>query len=202
MTAHFNRFFVLTGGPGSGKSTSLAGLVAAGHSGSVEAGRGVIQDQATIDGPALPWNDPALFSELMLSWEMRSYHMAEAGPGITFFDRGIPDIIGYLRLCGLPVPAHVARAAETFRYNRKVFVFPPWPEIFVQDRERKQTLDEAERTFHAVAGAYAACGYELVEVPRLSVEERVRFIMAAAEPDPSAAAGDLIDGEVVLKYDL
>lgn len=180
MTAHSNRFFVLTGGPGSGKSTLLAGLCAAGYSGSIEAGRGIIQDQVAIGGAALPWNDPALFSETMLSWEMRSYHIAEAEPGITFFDRGVPDIVGYLRLCALPVPEHMARAAETFRYNRRVFIFPPWPEIFAQDSERKQSLDEAKRTFHAVAGAYADCGYDLVEVPRLPAEERVRFVTAAA----------------------
>ncbi|MGO4836445.1 AAA family ATPase, partial [Rhizobiaceae sp. 2RAB30] len=171
MTAHSDRFFVLTGGPGSGKSTLLAGLVVAGHSGSVEAGRGVIQDQMAIDGSALPWNDAALFSELMLSWEMRSYHIAEAETGTVFFDRGVPDIIGYLRLTGLPVPEHAARAAQTFRYNRRVFVFPPWPEIFTQDNERKQSPDEAERTFHAVTRAYADCGYDLIEVPRLPVEE-------------------------------
>lgn len=182
MTAHSNRFFVLTGGPGSGKSTLLAGLVTAGYSGSVEAGRGIIQHQVAIGGPSLPWNDPALFSEAMLSWEMRSYHIAEAGTGITFFDRGVPDIVGYLRLCALPVPEHMARAAETFRYNRKVFIFPPWPEIFAQDSERKQSLEEAERTFHAVAGAYADCGYDLVEVPRLPAGERVRFVTAAAGP--------------------
>jgi predicted ATPase len=179
MAADFDRFFVLTGGPGSGKSTLLTGLREAGYAGSVEAGRGIIQDQVAIGGPALPWNDPALFSEQMLCWEMRSYRIAAESPGTTFFDRGVPDIVGYIRLTGLQVPDHVMQAAKTFRYNRRVFIFPPWPEIFAQDHERKQSLEEAERTFHAVAGAYADCGYDLIEVPRLSVDERVRFVIAA-----------------------
>lgn len=180
MALDFNRFFVLTGGPGSGKSTLLDGLRSAGCAGSVEAGRGIIRDQAAVGGPALPWNDAALFAEQMLSWEMRSYRIAADNPGTTFFDRGVPDIIGYLRLTGLPVPDHVAKAAKLFRYNRRVFVFPPWPEIFAQDAERKQTFEEAERTFRAVAGAYADSGYEAIEVPRAPVEERVRFVLAAA----------------------
>jgi len=66
------RFFVLTGGPGSGKSALLDALERAGYARSVEAGRGIILDQQTIEGRALPWSDPTLFAEMMLSWEMRS----------------------------------------------------------------------------------------------------------------------------------
>lgn len=113
----------------------------------MEAGRGVIKDQAGIGGPALPWADRQLFAELMLSWEMRSYRHAQQQGGVVVFDRGIPDVLDYLRLCGLPVPAHVSAAVESFRYNRQVFIAPPWPEIFEQDSERRQDLDEAERTY-------------------------------------------------------
>lgn len=116
----------------------------------------------------------------MLSWEMRSYRAARELAGPVFFDRGVPDTIGYLRLCGLPVPDHLTNAATKFRYARRVFVAPPWPEIFTQDEERKQTLDEAERTCQSVAGVYAELGYELVTLPPAPVEERVRFLLDAA----------------------
>ncbi len=117
----------------------------------------------------------------MLSWEMRSYEMASTEPGAVFFDRCIPELPGYLRLIGLPVPDHMKKAAENYRYSRGVFIFPPWPEIFTQDAERKQTLEEAERTFDAVAKAYRDCGYDLIEVPRVAVEERLRFVLTAAK---------------------
>jgi predicted ATPase len=82
MRGNTERFFVLTGGPGSGKSTLVDALQKAGHCRSVEAGRGVIQEQVAIGGRAVPWVDPLAFAELMLSWEMRSYHLAQdyAGP--------------------------------------------------------------------------------------------------------------------------
>jgi predicted ATPase len=184
------RFFVLTGGPGSGKSTLIAALERAGYARSVEAGRGVIQDQVAIGGQALPWSDPPAFAELMLGWEMRSYHMARHETGPVLFDRGMPDVVGYLRLLGLPAPMHMDKAARMFRYNRRVFIAPPWPEIFRQDGERRQDLDEAVRTYEAMVATYGDYGYELVEVPRASVEERARFVLERIghgyAPDPAA----------------
>ncbi len=179
-TAPDQRFFVLTGGPGSGKTALIEGLARAGFARSVEAGRGVIQDQVAIGGPALPWHDRTAFAELMLCWEMRSWHMALAQAGAVFFDRGIPDVAGYLRLQGLPVPGHVEKAVRLFRYNRRVFITPPWREIFAQDRERRQDFDEAVRTYDTMVATYAGYSYELVEIPRTGVEERVRFVIGHA----------------------
>jgi len=179
------RFLVLTGGPGSGKSALIEALQRYGYGGSVEAGRGIIQDQMAIGGRALPWVDPALFAELMLAWEIRSYRLAQQEGGLVFFDRGVPDVVGYLRLIGLPVPAHMQKAAGSFRYNRRVFMAPPWPEIFRQDRERKQDFEEAVRTYGALVATYTSLGYELVEIPCVAVEERVRFVLGNVGADES-----------------
>lgn len=171
------RFYILTGGPGSGKSSLLEALHRQGYARSIEAGRGIIQDQSTIQGRALPWSDPLLFAELMLSWEMRNYHIAEQAQGPVFFDRGVPDVLGYLRLLDIPAPQHMQRAAESFRYNRSVFVFPPWREIFCQDRERKQDFDEAVRTCESMLAIYAELGYEPIELPKSPIEDRIQFIL-------------------------
>jgi predicted ATPase len=170
------RLFVITGGPGSGKSTLLDALEREGFARTVEAGRAIIRDQQAIDGPAI--RDPALFAELMLGWELRSYRMAQDLQGPVLFDRGVPDVVGYLRLMQLPVPAHVERAAALFRYNRRVFVAPPWAEIFAPDAERKQSFEEAVRTYEAMIAAYTAFGYDLVELPRCSIAERAAFLRA------------------------
>ena len=129
MNSHLNseHFYVITGGPGSGKTSLIDALAARGYQRSFEAGRALIQQQVAVAGRALPWADRLLFSELMLSWEIRSYQMAEKIPGLVFFDRGVPDVEGYLRLLKVPVPEHIRKAAEIFRYNRRVFLAPPWP---------------------------------------------------------------------------
>jgi predicted ATPase len=174
------RLFVLTGGPGAGKSTLVDALASAGYARSVEAGRSIIRDQVSIGGPALPWRDPGLYAELQLCWDIRSYRLARERHEPVFFDRGIPDVVGYLELVGLPVPAHMRKAVEVFRYDPLAFVAPPWPEIYGQDKERRQTFDEAERTFEVMTRTYAASGYELVTIPRASIGERVRFILETA----------------------
>jgi predicted ATPase len=171
------RFYAITGGPGSGKSSLVEALHQRGYARSIEAGRGIIQDQMAIAGRALPWSDPVLFAELMLCWEMRNYQIAREVAGRVFFDRGVPDVLGYLRLLDLPIPKHVKNAAEVFRYNHTVFIAPPWREIFCQDRERKQDFDEAIRTYDSMVAIYTELNYELIELPLVSVEERVDFIL-------------------------
>jgi predicted ATPase len=103
--------------------------------------------------------------------------MARDQRGPVFFDRGVPDCIGYLRLMGLPVPAHMRRAADVCRYNRLVFLAPPWRQIFRRDEERKQDFVEAVRTCEALASTYSDLGYELIELPKASVEERLHFLL-------------------------
>jgi predicted ATPase len=179
LTNHEQRFFVLTGGPGSGKSAIIEALHHAGYARSVEAGRGIIQDQVAIGGRALPWHDPELFAELMLSWDLRSYRMAQQVAGPVFFDRGVVDLAGYFRLLARPLPEHVRRALETFRYNRRVFIAPPWTEIYRQDGERKQDFAEAVRTYEAMITAYSENGYALIEIPLGTVAERMRFVLDA-----------------------
>ena len=177
MPHNRDRFFVVTGGPGAGKTTLLDALEKSGFARTLEAGRAVIQDQTAISGPALPWRDPGLFAEAMLSWEMRSYRLALAEPGPVFFDRGIPDTIAYLRLMDRPVPAHMLKAASVFHYNPLVFVAPFWAEIFSNDEERKQTPEEAERTCRKLIETYEELGFKLALLPLAPVQDRLRFVL-------------------------
>lgn len=178
-----DHMFVMTGGPGSGKSTLIDGLRDMGFASMPEAGRAIIRDQVQIGGTALPWANRAMFAELMLGWELRSWHEASALEKPVLMDRGVPDVIGYLTLCGLRVPTHVEAAAKTYRYNRMVFIAPYWEAIFRQDAERKQDQEEAEATGRVMTDTYARFGYQLVELPKVSVEERVAFVVDHLEAE-------------------
>jgi len=90
------------------------------------------------------------------------------GPGA-----GKTTLLDRLRRHGFrPTPPHFAAAGQ-FRYRRRVFVAPPWPEIYVNDTERKQDFAEAVRSYDA----YRSCGYDLVTLPKSTVDERVAFVL-------------------------
>lgn len=174
-----DRLVIVTGGPGAGKSTLLDHLRDQGFACMPEAGRAIIREQVAISGRALPWIDPELFAELMLSWDMRNYREAARESRPVLFDRGVVELVGYFWMLGRPVPPHVHAAAQAFRYHRRVFVAPPWPEIYERDAERRQTLDEAVRAYECCVEVYTEYGYELVTLPRATVGERARFVVDA-----------------------
>jgi predicted ATPase len=58
-----SHLFVITGGPGAGKTTLIEALRAAGCVCAPEAGRQIIQDEVASGGTALPWTDPRAFSK-------------------------------------------------------------------------------------------------------------------------------------------
>lgn len=174
-----DRFFVLTGGPGSGKSTLIQALAAEGLHAMPESGRAVIQEQVASEGNALPWADRLAFAERMFEQEVRSWQAAHQLHGPVIFDRGVPDVVGYLHLIGVVVPDHIEQAARTLRYAPRVFVAPHWPAIYANDRERKQSIEEAEATCRAVTSVYIRLGYEIIPLPLASVAERVAFVRAA-----------------------
>ena len=138
-------------------------------------GKGVIKLAKTINHINVPIDEEVFTSVYMSPSSLK--RLTGTDKASVFFDRGVPDTIGYLRLCGLPAPDHVTSAARKFRYAQRVFVAPPWPEIFTRDEERRQTLDEAERTFRSVTGVYAELGYELTPLPLAPVQERMRFVL-------------------------
>jgi predicted ATPase len=161
------RFFAITGGPGAGKTALIRRLQALGEAVVEESARAILQAHA--ERPS-----QARLAELMLERDLAAYRGAR---GRTFFDRSIVDAWGMLRAAG-PCPA-ADEAVRTYRYNRLAFIAPPWREIYVTDAERIQTWAEAVASSEACAEAYEAAGYELVELPRVSAEERAAFVLAS-----------------------
>jgi predicted ATPase len=110
--------------------------------------------------------------------EEKNHHQAyEELNELVFFDRCIVDSYGYSQLENLPISQALIDACQRKRYANPVFIFPPWEAIFANDEERKQDFCEAIRTYQAMVAAYAQYGYELIEVPTMSIEQRVDFIL-------------------------
>ncbi len=121
----------------------------------------------------------------MLERSIASYLEHASLKGITFFDRGVPDTFCYARLIGSPLEDEILTGCRTYRYADRVFLAPPWPEIYATDAERKQTLDEAVKTYGLMVEAYEDCGYEVVEIPRVSPAQRADFVLKMLSSQPS-----------------
>jgi predicted ATPase len=167
--------YILTGGPGAGKTSVLDALQQRGHLIMPEVAREIIREEMAVDGQALPWRDKLLYKQLMADRTIEAFHAAPAAA--CFFDRGIADVIAYSRLIGAPEDNRLMEAAHDLRYNQRVFIFPPWKEIYATDTERKQDFKEAVHTFHVIKETYTELGYELIEMPFVTVADRADLIL-------------------------
>lgn len=172
-----HNFFILTGGPGSGKTTLIQALSAHGYKYVEEVGRNIIKEEIAYQGDALPWGDKAKYADRMLSQSTDDYMKLLDEEDIYFFDRGIPDTLGYMYLEQIIPGGKVIRATKEYRYNPIVFILPPWKEIYETDQERKQDYAEAVATYQKMRQTYTEAGYSLIEVPCTSIEKRAEFII-------------------------
>ncbi|MFR0689704.1 AAA family ATPase [Enterobacterales bacterium AE_CKDN230030158-1A_HGKHYDSX7] len=170
---------LITGGPGAGKSTLLDHLHR--HHGLnivEEGGRAIIREQLGRGGDALPWANREAFCQEMFEHALTTRARALERGGLWLFDRGLPDVLGYARLCNLPIPEALETAARELRYGRTVFLAPAWEAIYRNDAERRQGFGEAQRTAAMMAKVYEALGYRLLELPLCSAQERAEFVLA------------------------
>jgi predicted ATPase len=166
---------IITGGPGTGKSTIIEMLREQGYPCHSEVSRAVIKEQLEKRSDLLPWKDLPGFSDTVFKGQTGQYHQADANK-VNFFDRGLPDVIAYLRKDLLPTDALDA-LVEHYPYHEEVFVTPPWEEIYQTDDERREDFETMQAIHNALVETYEQFGYKVVEVPKQGSQERVDFIL-------------------------
>lgn len=182
-------FYLLSGGPGAGKTTLLAALRATGYAVVPEVSRQLIREQVALGSPLVPWRDLGGFAELARARMVAQHAAASQRGGLTFFDRGLPDLIAYLTVAGLPVAPAYYRAVAEHPYQSLAFLAPPWPAIYVNDPERWHTPAEAAALYEALHATYEALGFEVCVLPRTTVAARVAFVQAALAARGAPAPG-------------
>lgn len=171
--------YIITGGPGAGKTSLVEALKKAGYPCSEEASRQLIREEVARDSQCLPWTNLACFANKVLDRMIAHYFQTAGHASITFFDRGIPDIIAYLKAAGLPVPACYYTALQQHQYQPQVFILPPWQAIYVNDAERWQSYEEAVQLYTHISETYRELGYMLIEVPPAGIANRMDHILEA-----------------------
>lgn len=164
---------VITGGPGSGKSSLIASLSEIGFPCMEEAARKVIRDFQELEFS--PWGNITEFIRLVYERIFSDLHQPACQS--TFCDRGILDCIAYLNEAGRPIPDYLKNFDPHLYYAPEVFILPPWPEIYQEEPARRQDYAKAVSLYHSLKNTYLEYGFRLVEVPKLSIERRADFIL-------------------------
>jgi len=175
-----NNYFILTGAMGGGKSTILNLLREKGYLCVDEPARHILAEQRSIEGDGIPEKTPELFNQLMFSRSINQYKINSKYNDVIFFDRGIPDLVGYADMLNTNNSVYL-NAAKVYLYNKNVFMFNGWEEIYTTDDERKMEFDSAKKFGINVSNIYKELGYNVIEVPFDSVEKRVEYIINLIE---------------------
>jgi predicted ATPase len=165
---------VIAGGPGSGKSTLLHALAETGEVCYEECSRVLIREQLAIGGSLVPRGDLSAFAQ-ECSQRMRTQLADSARHPRCFFDRGLPDLIGYLTHGGHRAPDEWREVSRA--YSTTVFFAPPWREIYVNDAERPQSFAEASQLSLHIRRTYEDFAFHLVELVKSSVDHRRRQVL-------------------------
>ena len=166
---------MITGAPGGGKTTLLLALQARGYTIVGDTARAIIQ--ARRRRGLNPRPDPYTFAQEALRTDIENFIRHAASPGPVFFERGVLDA-----LCGLDCitplnESELSRWLSKYQYFPKVFVLPPWEAIYENDAERDHTFEHAESVNRIAQEWYRRCGYQVLEVPMVSVDERCSFVL-------------------------
>ena len=167
-------WYVITGGPSSGKSKTIEYLAFLGHPTVPESAR-VLIDMHVNQGRSIKEirADEKVFQRKIL--EMKIDAEKKILPGqITFFDRGIPDSLAYYRFFGDDTDP-VLKACTVRKY-KGVFLLDPLP--FEHDYARVENRETAITLHTLLDEAYTSLGYEVIRVPVMPISERAELILS------------------------
>jgi len=140
-----------------------------------DAARAIIQERLRLSLSPRP--RAADFAEQTLKRDMEQYRRMASVPGVVFFDRCVLDALAMMDRLTLTTAVDLQGLLANYVYFRTTFIFPPWEEIYTTDAGRDHTFEHAVAVHKEVVAWYPRCGYDLVEVPRGTVQERCDFIL-------------------------
>lgn len=176
MSAEIN-WYVITGGPSSGKTTVLNELAKLGYTIYPEAAR-VFIDEEMAKGKSIKEirGDEAEFQRRVLKIKIDAEKSAPKDE-IIFFDRAIPDSIAYYRICGLDSKEVLEFCRE--KSYRKIFIFKQLP--FENDYARVEDTQTIEKLNKLLKESYENLGYEVINILVMPVKDRVKKILSEIE---------------------
>lgn len=170
-----NNWCVITGAPSSGKSTVLRELEKKGYKTYEEWAR-VYIDSEIKSGKTLKEirNDELEFQKKILQLKI-DFEKTLNPSSLVFLDRGIPDSIAYMKLCGYGKDPILKKASKNCSY-KKVFLMELIK--YESDYARTESEEEAMILDKLLEDAYKELGMNVIRVPKMTVEDRIKFILS------------------------
>ena len=168
------QWYVITGAPSSGKTTTVNLLKERGHKTTIEHARHYIDTQRVAGKTVqeIRANQKA-FQQGVL--DMQIEQERKLSPDETvFLDRALPDALAYFRFLKLEPDQNFLEAISRFIY-KKVFILEPLP--LVSDYARTEDVTAQKELHKLLTEVYQALPAPVVRVPVLPANERVDFIL-------------------------
>ena len=167
-------WYVITGGPSSGKTTTVNLLKERGYITTMEHARHFLDTQR-LKGRTIEEVRKNQHEFQLGVLDMQIEQENEISPSVLcFLDRAIPDALAYYRFLNLTEDKKLTEALRTVSY-RKVFILDCLP--LVNDYARNEN-GEAQKKIHSlITEVYESLPFPVIHVPILPAEERVNFIL-------------------------
>jgi len=170
-----NNWYIITGAPCSGKTTTLQALAKQGHKVIYEVARTYIDEQLKLGNSlAEIRKDELLFQKKILQYkiDIEKTHLKK---NTIFFERGIPDSVAYYNLCGVHDDKDLQKAVDSCRY-RTIFLLHPLP--YKKDYARTESEKEVQQLHYLLKESYIKAGMPITEIPVMSIQKRVALILS------------------------
>ena len=168
---------VISGGPGSGKTSLISHLEKEGHTCMHEISRDVTIAAQKEGIEQLFLENPILFSQKLLEGRLQQFIEASVfSSPYVFYDRGMPDVTAYMDYIDSHYPVNFVKTCSINRYDA-VFLLPPWQAIYEQDNERYESFEQAEKLYQFLLKGYQKFDYSVIEVPLGTIEERMNYML-------------------------
>jgi predicted ATPase len=167
-------WYVITGGPGSGKTTMVNLLRERGYNTTIEHARHYLYTQR-IKGRTVEEVRRNQKEFQLGVLDMQIEQEASLSPGdMVFLDRAIPDCLAYYYFLGLEPDKKLLDALKKVSY-KKIFILGLLP--LVNDYARKEDEAAQKKIHELITGVYTSLHFPIVHVPVLPPEERADFIL-------------------------
>lgn len=168
--------YVITGGPGFGKTTILNLLAEKGFPVCPENARSLMTQVRDKEESGKLGSWPSDFEKIIADRRV-DFLTSISEEVIAFSDRGLPDQVAYSRYKKKVPSPFISGVVTANRYAPIVFVTPPWKEIYTKDKIRREEFTDALEIHRQIVNAYLKYGYKIVNLPLTIPEERVKFIL-------------------------